>query len=239
VIDHTPRGDRSERVRVGGAMSNHTSFFLAVSLVSTAALPSMASAQYGPLLEATIGAGIGDRSSTGVGEPLLGLGYDQSTGPLASLDVRLLIERPTHWLAYGVLARAAHHAGPTMELASGAAFRTTVIDLGITGRVEFPCMRSGDLSVHLGGFLAISGLVSDAGRGDVARPSTDNETREAASRLDHGGLGGAFGLSLDLHYGAFVAGLGFDLHQSFGIDSIVARDLLLAGQLRLGAEISL
>lgn len=191
------------------------------------------------LLEATLGLGVGDRSSTGIGDPLLGMGYDQSTGPLASLDLRLFLPTNYGYLRHGPLARVAHHAGPSLGTFTGHAFRVTAIDLGYSGRTEFRCMREGDLSVHLGGFLAITGLVADADRGDVYRPNTDTQTAEAAATLDHAGLGGALGLSLDLHFGAFVAGVGFDLHQWFGIDTLVARDLMLAGQLRLGADVSL
>lgn len=190
-------------------------------------------------LEVVVGLGIGDRSTTGIGDPLLGMGYDQSFGPVGSLDVRLFVEDDDHaYVRHGPVLRAQYHGGPTLGI-ERAAFRATTIDVGYSGRVAFPCMRRDDFGVYLGGYLAITGLVSDADRGDVDRPDMQNETIDAARRYDHGGLGGALGLSLDAHVGAFVIGLGVDLHQFFGIDSPVARDLVLSSVLRVGADVSL
>lgn len=189
------------------------------------------------LLELTVGAGIADRSSTGIGDPLLGMGYDQSFGPRGSATMRLFVEDSDHaYVRHGMLARVAYTAGPNLGI-EGAGFRNTAIDLGYSGRVRFPCMSRGDFSVHLGGYLAITGLVADADRGDWDRPDMANETIEAARRYDHAGLGGALGLNLDAHYGAFIVGIGVDLHQYFGIDTMVARDLMIGAELRLGGEI--
>ena len=189
------------------------------------------------LLELTVGAGIVDRSSTGIGDPLLGMGYDQSFGPLGSATMRLFVEDDDQaYVRHGMHARVAYTAGPSLGV-QGAAFRNTAIDLGYAGRVRFPCMSRGDLSVHLGGYLAITGLVADADRGDWDRPDMANETIEAARRYDHAGLGGALGLNLDAHYGAFIIGFGVDLHQYFGIDTVVARDLMIGAEVRLGGEI--
>lgn len=215
-------------------MKNTSLSFL---LLTTLCTPSLASAQERALLEVTLGAGIGDRSSTGVGDPLLGMGYDQSFGPQGALDVRLFVE-DDEWayVRHGMVARAAYTAGPSIGV-EGAAFRDTIVDLGYGGRAAFPCMRRGDFSMHLGGYLAITGLVADADRGDRYRPNTDTQTAEAARTLDHAGLGGALGLSLDVHLASFVIGIGLDVHQWFGIDTLVARDLLLTSQLRIGGEI--
>ena len=72
-----------------------SSAVLALSLFS---VPLTAEADAGG--ELTLGFGVADRSTTSTGS-LLGLGYDQSTGPIATLDARLFIdesglsERPT------------------------------------------------------------------------------------------------------------------------------------------------
>lgn len=219
-----------------------THMVLPVAAIAAVMVSSTARAD-GPgeraVLEATLGIGIADRSSTGVGDPLLGMGYDQSFGPLPSIDVRLFLEDDDYaYVRHGPVLRAAHHAGPSLG-ASGHAFRATSFDLGYAGRVEFRCMRSDDMRVHLGGFVGITGLHSDAGRGETARANTDAATLEAARVLDHAGLGGTLGVNLDLHFGAFIVGLGVDLHQWFGIDTRVARDLMLAAQLRVGADLPL
>jgi hypothetical protein len=190
------------------------------------------------VLEATIGLGVADRSSTGVGAPLLGMGYDQSFGPLGTLDLRLFVANGgSSYIRHGPVVRAGYHAGPSMGTFTGSAFRFGAVDVGYAGRAEFPCMRRGDTSVHLGGYVGITGAWSDADRGDAYRPNTETQTLDAARTLDHAGLGGTLGLSLDVHFGAFVLGAGFDIHQWFGIDTPVARDLMLAGQLRLGADL--
>lgn len=201
--------------------------------------PALARADHPALLEATLGLGIADRSTTGIGDPLLGMGYDQSFGPLLSLDVRLFLPDEQSYVRHGPLLRGAHHAGPSMGTFTGHAFRATSFDLGYAGRTEFRCMRSDDVRVFLGGFVAITGLHADADRGDVYRPNTDTQTAEAARTLDHAALGGALGLSLDLHLASFVIGLGVDLHQWLGIDTLVARDLMLAAQIRIGGELEI
>lgn len=239
----------SRREGVGRHMRRPTFCSGALLVIAGALLlPSMARAQESDvlvereraLLEVTLGLGVGDRSTTGIGEPLLGMGYDQSFGPLASLDVRLFVaDRDYAYVRHGPVLRVAHHAGPSMGTFTGHAFRATAIDLGYSGRTELRCMRDGDFRVHFGGFLGITGLHSDADRGDVYRPNTDTQTLDAARTLDHAGLGGTLGLSLDLHFGSFIAGLGVDLHQWFGIDTLVARDLMLAAQIRLGGDFSI
>lgn len=189
------------------------------------------------LLELTVGAGIADRSSTGIGDPLLHMGYDQSFGPLGTATMRLFLEDDdSAYVRHGMLARVGYTAGPALGI-DRAAFQNTTIDLGYAGRVAFPCMRRGDFGVHLGGYLAITGLIADAGRGDTDRPDMANQTLEAARRYDHAGLGGALGLNLDAHFGAFIVGIGVDLHQWFGIDTMIARDLMISSELRLGGEI--
>lgn len=227
-------------------MITRTTLLLALALAVPSIAPSIAEAQdvetlemparEHALLELTLGAGIADRSSTGIGDPLLHMGYDQSFGPMGSATMRLFVEDDDWaYVRHGMMARVGYTAGPTLGV-EGAAFRDTTIDLGYAGRAAFPCMRRGDFSVHLGGYLAITGLIADADRGDVWRPDMANQTLEASRRLDHGGLGGALGLDLDAHVSSFVIGLGVDLHQWFGIDTVVARDLMLSAELRIGGE---
>lgn len=207
-------------------------------LVSVA--PSLASADAGG--EITLGVGIADRGTTGTGS-LLGLGYDQSTGPITTLDVRLFVDESgstARYFRHGPVVRASYFAGPNLGI-DGAAFTNIPIDLGYSGRLELPCLADGDRHIFLQGFLAVTGLYANAGRGDhpvEPNSATELATIEASRTLDHAGLGGALGVGIDVHFGAFSLGLGVDLRQYFGIETTVARDLVWSGTLRVGVDLT-
>jgi hypothetical protein len=203
-------------------------------------VPLSASADAGG--ELTLSFGVADRSTTSTGS-LLGLGYDQSTGPIGTLDARLFIDESssvTRYFRHGPVLRASYFAGPTLG-AEGFAFRDVPIDLGYAGRLELPCLADGDRHFYLQGFLAVTGVHADAGRGDHAvepNSATELAVIEASRTLDHAGVGGALGVGIDMHVGAFVLGVGVDLRQYFGVDTAVARDLIWSGMLRLGVDVT-
>ena len=190
----------------------------------------------------TLGLGVADRGTTGTGS-LLGLGYDQSTGPIATLDVRLFVDETgsaARYFRHGPVARVSYFAGPTLGV-ERAAFTNVPIDLGYAGRLELPCMGEGDRHVYLAGFLAVTGVYADAGRGDWrTEPNTETDVAitSASRALDHAGLGGALGVAMDVHFGAFALGVGVDLRQYFGIDTAVARDLVWSGLVRVGVDLA-
>lgn len=212
---------------------------LAVALLLFSLAPRSARADAAG--ELTLAAGVADRGSTGTGA-LLGLGYDQSAGPIGTLDLRLFVEASrseARYFRHGPVLRASYFAGRELGI-ERAAFVNVPIDLGYAGRLELPCLADGDRHIYLQGFLAITGLYADAGRGDAwVEPNTAAaaETAELSRALDHAGLGGALGLGLDVHFGAFLLGVGVDLRQYFGIETSVARDLVWSGLVRVGADL--
>ncbi|MEQ8454712.1 MAG: hypothetical protein RLO52_31870 [Sandaracinaceae bacterium] len=190
-------------------------------------------------LELSIPIGVADRS-TAAPELVPGYGYENQTGLLLGADARLYAGG-NRYFQLGVALSGAHHAGPALGLADGYAFRSTMLDAGLAGRVRFPCMSGGDTRVHLSGVLGLSGLYADAGEGVGGRPNgPDAEARRAAAaQLDHGALGWRFALDLAWHLGNFIVGGGIGVRQHFGLDTAVARDLVLDVGLRIGGRIDL
>lgn len=48
-----------------------------------------------------------------------------------------------------------------------------------------------------------------------------------------------FSAVMDVHFGALIAGFGFDLREAYGLSTNLERTFALSGILRLGGEISL
>lgn len=213
---------------------------LAILVATLASGASAARADAGA--ELSLGVGIADRGTTGTGS-LLRLGYDQSAGPITTLDVRLFVDETgsaARYFRHGPVFRASYFAGPMLGV-ERAAFINVPLDVGYSGRLELPCMAEGDRHVYLQGFLAVTGLYADAGRGDWAtepNSETDVAVTAASRALDHAGLGGALGVGIDVHFGAFALGVGVDLRQYFGIDTAVARDLVWSGLVRVGVDLA-
>jgi len=44
---------------------------------------------------------------------------------------------------------------------------------------------------------------------------------------------------MDVHFGALIAGFGFDLREAYGLSTNLERTFALSGILRLGGELSL
>jgi len=190
-------------------------------------------------LELTVPVAIADRSATGSGEDLAGYGYDAQTGLLTGGELRLYTEGFNRYLRLGVVAGAQHHAGPALGLADGYAFRTTIVDAGVAFRTIFPCMSDRSTRWHLAAVLGMTGVHADAGEGVGGEPNGDRhaERRAASERLDHAGLGWRLALDLSVHIENLIVGVGLGVRQYFGIDSPVARGLIMDAGLRIGGRI--
>jgi hypothetical protein len=190
-------------------------------------------------LELTVPIAVMDRSATGTGSELAGYGYDDQTGLLVGGEARLYANLGSEYWHMGVVAGAAHHAGPALGLVDGHAFATTMTDLGVTARVLFPCMSSDEVKWRLSGLLAVSGVHADAGTGVAGQDNgPDWDARRAASdTLDHVGLGWRLALDLSVHLDHFMIGAGLGVRQYFGIDTVVSRGWMMDVGLRIGGRI--
>ncbi len=192
-------------------------------------------------LELTLPIGVVDRSTAGALDAPAGYGYDNTSGTLAGLEGRLFFGQRDDYFHLGVMMGAQQQAGALLGLVDGYAFRTTVMEAGLTARVLFPCMSRGDVKWRLGGVLALVGVHSDAGMGVGGRDNgPDFEERAAASAaLDHAGLGWRLAFDLSWHVGPFLAGIGLGVRQYFGIDSPISRVWMMDAGLRIGARFDL
>ena len=208
------------------------------ALVGLALAPSSGSAQELSDLELTVPIAIVDRSAAIAGATPAEGGYTSESGMLAGLEARLYL-RMNRYFQVGPAVGAAHQAGPFFG-AGGHAFRTTLMDLGVTARALLPCMSEGDRRVHIGAVLGVTGAHADAGEGSGGlTTSTENERQAAATALDHAGVGWRLALDFSVHMANFVAGLGLGVRQYFGVDSPVERGLVMDLGLRLGGRIDL
>lgn len=218
---------------------NTRSLALALTALALTAFAGTAHAHDDVELELTLPVGVADRS-TAAADLVPGYGYENQTGLLLGADARLYVGG-NRYFQLGAAVAAAHHAGPALGLVDGHAFRSTMVDAGLAGRVLFPCMSGGDTRVHLSGVLGLSGLYADAGEGVGGTPNGPDvdARRAAAASLDHGALGWRFALDLSWHLGNFIVGGGVGLRQHFGLDTPVSRDLVMDVTLRLGGRIDL
>jgi hypothetical protein len=202
------------------------------------AVSSMAEADVNDL-ELTMPIALVDRSTAVAGAPA-GFGYENGAELAAGLEGRLFFGQ-SDYFHMGVMVGGQHQAGPLFGLVDGHAFRTTVMEAGLTARVLFPCLSRGDVKWRLGGVLALSGMHADAGQGVGGQPNgpAEPERRIAADTLDHAGLGFRLGFDLSWHVQSFVIGLGLGARHYFGIDTPVARTWLLDLGLRVGARFDL
>ena len=190
-------------------------------------------------LELTIPIALADRSVTGTGEDLAGYGYDDQSGLLTGGELRLYTAGFNRYLRIGVVAGAQQHAGPALGLEGGYAFRTTMVDAGVSVRTSFPCMSDSSTRWHLSGVLAMTGVHAEAGEGVGGEENGDrySERRAAADTLDHAGLGWRLGLDLSVHLSNFIVGLGLGVRQYFGIDAPISRGWIMDVGLRIGGRI--
>ncbi|MGE3633776.1 MAG: hypothetical protein AB7P00_27995 [Sandaracinaceae bacterium] len=190
-------------------------------------------------LELTIPVGIAERSTAGTGAAPDGYGYARETGLLAGGEVRLHLAPMNRYFRLGVVAGAQHMAGPFFGLDGGYAMRTTLMDAGLAARTVLPCMSNDTVRWHVGGVLALTGMVADAGLGVGGTENGPDlaERRAAADALDHGGIGWRLAFDLTLHVESFLVGLALGVRQYFGIDTIADRTWLMDFGLRIGGRI--
>lgn len=189
-------------------------------------------------LEVTVPIAVAERSTTGIGGDLIPYSYDRESGLLTGLDLRLQLRPFASQMKLQIMVSAQHHAGPFLGIASGHAFRTTIVDAGLG--LRFRMNLDDDLWFTMSPILGLSGMHADAGTGVGEDLTADAQAREEASAtLDHGGLGWRAGGDISLHVGNFIVGLGFAVRQFFGIDTVASRSWVMDIGLRLGFRIDL
>lgn len=194
-----------------------------------------------PKLELVATFGVLDRATSGTSPDH---GYGQNGTAVGGIDLRLLFP------VFDCSCELGH--GPQLGISgSGAtafgigdvdtsAFRHVIIDAGYVFRTELPCMASGNRRWFVTGTVGVTTLVADAGLGSRVANDVDRNLREAAAdAYDHIAFGWRFGAVMDVHFGALIAGFGFDLREAYGIGTSLARTFALSGILRLGGEIRL
>lgn len=190
-------------------------------------------------LELTVPIGVVDRTTGVTGVPA-GYGYENTSGLLTGVEGRLFFGHGDMF-HMGLMMGAQHQAGGLLGLVDDYAFRTTVVEGGLTARVLLPCLSRGDVKWRLGGVLALVGAYADAGTGVGGRPNGPavEERTAAAATLDHGGLGWRLAVDMSWHVDSFVIGVGAGVRQYFAIDSAVSRVWLADVGLRIGARFDL
>lgn len=191
-------------------------------------------------LELSVPLALVDRSTAAAGL-IDGFGYESESGLAGGFEGRLFFGAPNDVFHMGVVLGALHFAGPLFGLVEGHAFRTTLMEAGLTARVLLPCLSRGDVKWRLGGVLALVGAHADAGLGLRHRDNSPGhpERVEASEALDHAGLGWRLAFDLSWHIEQFVVGAGIGARQYFGIDSPVSRVWIMDVGLRLGARFDL
>jgi len=190
-------------------------------------------------LELAVDLGLLDRGTTGVGEPLLGLGYDHGGGLQAGVGIRTYFEI-NRYFRHGVNLRFSHQAGSTLGLFGGYGFAWSQLDLTYVFRTSLPCMSDDDTQWYLSGLVGLTGVHADAGTGTAPRDDRWNERLAASDALDHLALGGLIGAGIDLHFDEVFLGLLLDVREPFALGSgPVSRSFVTSATLRAGVELEL
>lgn len=227
-------------------MTETRSFQMALALAATLLCPALASADQPEVLlrdegggdplvsavELTLETGLLDRGTTGVGEPLLGYGYDHGGGMLVGAGLRLYFDIDGRYFHHGVAVRVGHQPND--------GFAWSHVDLTYVFRTELPCMSSDEHRLRLSGVIGVTGARADAGMGNGAPDDRWNLREVASEQLDHHALGAVLGVALDVHSGPFLLGLMLDVRELFALgDTPVARSFAATGALRAGFELDL
>ena len=192
-------------------------------------------------LEIVLGFGVIDRGVTGVGEPLLGYGYDHSGGPRADMALRLFFAESNQFVRHGIALRGGCDAGQTFGLAGGYGFATTTIDLAYVLRFHCPCISGDDTKWFLSAVVGVSMLHAEASTGAGARGGPDwNDREAAASKFDHDSLGAVLGVTMDLHLDVVIVGASIDLREHFSMtDGPIGRSFETGASVHAGFDLDL
>jgi hypothetical protein len=190
-------------------------------------------------IEVALEFGAMDRGTSGVGDPLLGYGYDHSGGALGGLDVRVFFHDSSDYFRHGVTLRGAYAAEDFFGL-GGVAFHFGQLDAGYVFRSILPCMSEGDRRVYVSGAIGVTTLLADASTGRGGPDARWNERVVAADALDHVGIGGFLTVDGAIHMRAAFIGVRLDLREHFTVSGGPAsRDFSVAALLRGGVNIDL
>lgn len=192
-------------------------------------------------LEIVLGFGVIDRGVTGVGEPLLGYGYDHSGGPRADMALRLFFAESNQYVRHGIAVRGGFDAGETFGLAGGYGFATTTIDLAYVLRFHCPCISGDQTKWFLSAVVGVSMLHAEASTGAGPRGGPDwNQRQAAAGKFDHDSVGGVLGVTMDLHLDVVMVGASIDLREHFSVtDGPVGRSFETGASVHAGFDLNL
>ena len=213
------------------------------AVVLFALSPASAQAEDGaPLgeLELAVDLGFLDRGTTGVGAPLLDLGYDSGGGPVAGLGARFYFHARNRYFRHGINLRLSHTAGMSFGALSGVGFAWTAVDATYAFRTLLPCMSEEDSQWMLTAMIGLTGARADAGTGTHDDPQTRNNRARASHDLDHLALGGMLAVDLSWHGSTFLAGVTLDVREYFGLgDTDQARSFVTTAAVRGGVHFGL
>jgi hypothetical protein len=198
--------------------------------------PSAANHRYRSTIEASAVIGLVDVGIAGV--DLVGHGYEHEGGPLGSIDLRAMFATApdVHW---GALARFAHTAGDSFGTLSSYGFLHLVFDVAAVFRYALRMSEDAIYQSFVGAHLGLSSAFDDAGMGN-GDPSEDYEARVRAEHvLDHGSVGGVFGVDFDVRYDFLIMGVGAQLRAHWVVDSPISRQVMLSIGARMGVVFDL
>ncbi|MEM9072697.1 MAG: hypothetical protein AAGE52_29585 [Myxococcota bacterium] len=184
-------------------------------------------------LELSAGLGVMGHNTTGVGEPLLGHGYDREAGPAVDGKLRLLFG-DSRFYRHGLTFRVGYTAGRQFGR-NGYGFRRRYGDVGYSFRTLLPCMSNETTKVYAGATVGFTGANADAGigRGRI-EDINENDRREASEALDHREWGWVLGGEIQVHIHSFMVGLDVDMRRLYGRDTVADRIMLGSAVLRVG-----
>lgn len=188
-------------------------------------------------LELALDIGMLDRGTTGVGDPLLDLGYDHGGGPQAGFGLRAYFEI-NEYFRHGPNLRISHQGA--FGLTDTYGFAWTQLDLTYVFRTSLPCMSDDEMQWYLSGLIGLTGVHAEAGTGDAPRDDRWNERLAASESLDHLALGGVIGAGIDLHLDEWFIGLMLDVREPFALgETPVSRSFVTSATMRAGVELAL
>lgn len=183
-------------------------------------------------LELSAGIGVMGHNTIGVGDPLLGYGYDREAGPVTDGKLRLIFGRH-RFFRHGMTFRGGFTSGRQFG-ADGYGWRRSYGEVGYTIRTLFPCMSNDERKIYGGATLGFTGAFADAGVGRGAMGDDENVRRTASEELDHRAWGWVLGGEVQVQYKHFLVGLDIDFRRLYGVDTVASRTMLASAVLRIG-----